>query len=525
MKSLEPQDPLIPHLYLSTIEPQESFPMYVINHKDEGTPETIYNNYRNYEREYTKRLAPLFFDYAKYFQCFRETLGAMDKQKMEEATDSISKQRALYLCKAIEKNQCSFLKTKYKYSAPATEETNASTEETDINYYSLLKTFVCIDAMDPYFSRTDFLAVLNEKPELKENFDYMTYGESFSYKPKNLCRPLYLFYKKAVNTNEVKSRLNEVTMKFSNEYFNEAFKESKNVNYEDRRYRLVSTGNTYKVDSMLLPKEANRPLRVQKDLQTAKQLIELLDHAKGISNSFLMMVDQLKCGETPISDIDKLDYYLFYLRNVYNIEYYQGKQYQELGCLLHCTGNGFRRSQATVLETDPVDEEWNAKTDAAIQQLFEYVKAHCSEEYKQRLQQQAQEEVELIAKILIEKEPIEDKTGLMEKQKKCDYCEKSFSSYLFYTKHLINKHFNTSPKVPEAFIEAFTRLYKDSYIQSPTKTLPFITSKQNQDSNYVYSSNKYENYNNYSNQRNNNKVNYFNTRQSIPQPQVIEYNF
>ena len=113
---------------------------------------------------------------------------------------------------------------------------DASTEETDINYYSLLKTFVyvlilladvssCIDAMDPYFSRTDFLAVLNEKPELKENFDYMTYGESFSYKPKNLCRPLYLFYKKAVNTNEVKSRLNEVTMKFSNEYFNEAFKE------------------------------------------------------------------------------------------------------------------------------------------------------------------------------------------------------------------------------------------------------------------------------------------------------------
>lgn len=75
-----------------------------------------------------------------------------------------------------------------------------------------------------------------------------------------------------------------------------------------------------------------------------------------------------------------------------------------------CTGNGFRRSQATVLETDvcwfygqstvqPVDEEWNAKTDAAIQQLFEYVKAHCSEEYKQRLQQQAQEEVELIAKV------------------------------------------------------------------------------------------------------------------------------
>ena len=55
---------------------------------------------------------------------------------------------------------------------------------------------------------------------------------------------------------------------------------AKNVNYEDRRYRLVSTGNTYKVDSMLLPKEANRPLRVQKDLQTAKQLIELLDHAK-----------------------------------------------------------------------------------------------------------------------------------------------------------------------------------------------------------------------------------------------------
>lgn len=59
---------------------------------------------------------------------------------------------------------------------------------------------------------------------------------------------------------------------------------------------------------------------------------------QGISNSFLMMVDQLKCGEIPISDIDKLDYYLFYLRNVYNIEYYQGKQYQELGCLLHvCT--------------------------------------------------------------------------------------------------------------------------------------------------------------------------------------------
>lgn len=48
MKSLEPQDPLIPHLYLSTIEPQESFPMYVINHKDEGTPETIYNNYMKY---------------------------------------------------------------------------------------------------------------------------------------------------------------------------------------------------------------------------------------------------------------------------------------------------------------------------------------------------------------------------------------------------------------------------------------------------------------------------------------------
>ncbi|KAK8794655.1 hypothetical protein WA158_001636 [Blastocystis sp. Blastoise] len=504
--SVEKSDPEIPQIYLDDIDPKQTFKDFVLNANDSQDPFALAKEYVDYVKVYDTKLSSTFFTYAKNFEFFQELYSIVKQDKLKEQNNKIAQIRANDIIEGIKHNALEILLPETKYVGPVEEPSSEATPAAPVDPQSFenhLNSIVIIDSIDSYFTRLDFSTFLEDIPDSQHGLLYTTYGDALRRSPSLLNRPIYLFYENPTLAKDAALSIGGKNINYKNKNMNEFVKDKND--YSSRldigfslRCSVYRPADIYTI----IPMEANRESRLTADIEKAKKLITLMDQDKGISSDFLSILENVRCHDEPLDNTYLMDLLRYYLRNVHNFEYYEGKEFKEYGALIQTIGKDMKRSTITPTDEDAVDSGWCEQLDKSIEECIKRYESINSEEGKQKKQEQIQKEQDILTKTGEEQLYKLCCVTTATEPAKCPFGDKRFENISYIPKHFLAKHKQDIYLFEGSFAQVLTDLYYDEYMADEHKKLPLILNRRH---NYTNNNNN----NNYNNNRNGNQRNYY----------------